>query len=106
MMFLKKDVVLAVVVPPVGGRALVIFSPRAIWRTGDYSVFNDLASITLTETVLNGGFAPQILPFWHDFYRGITGCYRYAGASRPTISIFLAGRLQWNAQYAGPACRA
>jgi hypothetical protein len=50
MMFLKKDVVLAVVVPPVGGRALVIFSPRAIWRTGDYSVFKDFASITVAKT--------------------------------------------------------
>jgi len=63
MMFLKKDVVLAVVVPPVGGRALVIFSPRAIWRTGDYSVFNDLASIRVTKTTLHGYFAPQVLPF-------------------------------------------
>jgi len=63
MMFLKKDVVLAVVVPPVGGRVLVIFSPRAIWRTGDYSVFKDLASIRLTKTTLNAGFTLQILPF-------------------------------------------
>jgi hypothetical protein len=63
MMFLKKDVVLAVVVPPVDGRALVIFSPRAIWRTGDYSVFNDLASITVTKTALHGGFALRILAF-------------------------------------------
>jgi hypothetical protein len=63
MMFLKKDVVLAVVVPPVGGRALVIFSPRAIWRTGDYSVFKDLASIRLTKTNLIAGFGSRILPF-------------------------------------------
>ena len=75
-MFLKKDVVLAVVVPLVGGRALVIFSPRAIWRTGDYSVFKDLASITLTKTAPQASFTPRILAFWHDFYRGITGRYR------------------------------
>jgi hypothetical protein len=53
MMFLKKEIVLAVVVPPVGGRALVMFSPRAIWRTRDYSVFKDLASIPLAKTHAN-----------------------------------------------------
>jgi hypothetical protein len=63
MMFLKKDVVLALVVPPAGGRALVIFSPRAIWRTGDYSVFKDLASITPTKTTLIAGLGSRILPF-------------------------------------------
>jgi hypothetical protein len=63
MMFLKKDVVLAVVVPLVGGRALVIFSPRAIWRTGDYSVFKDLASIRLTKTDPQSGFTQRTMPF-------------------------------------------
>jgi len=63
MMFLKKDVVLAVVVPPVGGRALVMFSPRAIWRTGDYSVFNDLASIPVIKTAPQAGLTPRVLSF-------------------------------------------
>jgi hypothetical protein len=106
MMFLKKDVVLAVVVPPVGGRALVMFSPRAIWRTGDYSVFKDLASITVAKTCPQTGSTPQALPFWHDFYRNISVNDRCATASGPTILIFFAGRLPWNAQCVGPACRA
>jgi hypothetical protein len=63
MMFLKKEVVLAVVVPQHRGRALIIFSPRAIWRTGDYSVFNDLASITRTKTAWQAGFMQQVLLF-------------------------------------------
>jgi hypothetical protein len=106
MMFLKKDVVLAVVVPPVGGRALVIFSPRAIWRTGDYSVFKDLASITVAKTALHWGFELRILLFWHDFYRNISVHDRCTTASGPTILIFFAGTLPWNAQYVGPDCRA
>jgi hypothetical protein len=55
--------VLAVVVPQHRGRALVMFSPRAIWRTGDYSVFNDLASITRTKTAWQAGFMQQVLLF-------------------------------------------
>jgi hypothetical protein len=107
MMFLKKDVVLAVVVPPgsadapllyflleqSGEPAIIVFSRT--WR--QFQRPNQLAA---------PGERPNSCFFGMIAAADLRAIAIDQGIRAYNIDLFFAGIRAWNAQYAGPACRA